>query len=114
LKRLGPFDDSSSTRVPRRAHEVPVVARHDDRARVRDERLEQGVDALHVEVVGGLVEQQHVVLLSMRRAMTSRAASPPERFSVFLRPASPLKSSLPSTERTCSMVAFSSKRRSQS
>ena len=34
----------------------------------------------------------------MSFARSSRAASPPERFSVFFRPASPLKSSLPSTD----------------
>ena len=44
------------------AREVPVVAREDHRALVLDERIDERINGVHVEVVTGFVEDQDVVI----------------------------------------------------
>ena len=60
----GPVGDLAAVELDdaggQRAQEAPVVGDEDQRARPALEEAFQPVDGLDVEVVGGLVEQQHV------------------------------------------------------
>ena len=58
----------------------------DDRALILLQVLLQPVDALGVEVVGGLVEQEHVGLGQEQAAQGTRRRSPPERWVTALSP----------------------------
>ena len=59
--------------------EEPAVVRHDQqRAAARREMAREPVDALDVEVVGRLVEQQQLGAVEQQRASAIRRRSPPE------------------------------------
>ena len=94
-----------------------------DRSRVFREVLLEPVDALRVEVVGGLVEQQQVRLLEQQRAERDPAPSPPDRVdtcasgggqrsasiacSIVLSSSQPLRCSICSIRSPCSAMSES-------
>ena len=72
-----------------RVEEPPVVGDHDQRRRQRDQVLGQPGHGLHVEVVGGLVEDDQVVLVQQQlgeRAAPPLAAGQPDHRPVELDP----------------------------
>jgi hypothetical protein len=56
--------------------EVPVVAGEDDRALVVQQRFDEGIDGIDVEVVPRLVEDQHVVVAQQQARQAEAGALP--------------------------------------
>ena len=108
--RTPPSPSSASTSVDGAVEEGPVVADDDDDARPVVEEVLERAQRVEVEVVGRLVEQQHVRLLDQRQqqlqaaALAARQRADRRQLGVAVEP-EPLASARTSCQRRLALVA---------